>query len=395
MLPDLLDVLILAAFLFFTYSGWRRGITWVGPSIIGLVLGVVAGALLATPIAQRLVSGNLRPTVAAGIFFGLILFIQGVGTAIGFRFRLKSIRTDFAEWDSILGGVLAAIGVLASVWYLGLTLSRSPWTWVDGQIDRSVVIRTLVTVAPKEPQFLTTLEHTISNTSVPQVFVGLSPLLPQVDVPAKADTAGIQHAANNTARIIAFSNKCGGAEAGSGWPMNPNYLVTNAHVVAGADRFEIDTPDGNQHREATVVFFDPQVDIAILHVPDLGMTALTILADPPESRTPGAVIGYPNGGDQKIFPAAVRGHQQAVGKNIYGDGDVTRDIIFVAGNVIQGDSGGPLVDNDGRVIGLVFATSTSRPGEEGYALSIPQITQDLIAGNQKTQAVDTGKCLLN
>jgi len=103
------------------------------------------------------------------------------------------------------------------------------------------------------------------------------------------------------------------------------------------------------------------------------------------------VIGYPGGGNESAVPAAVRGTEMAQGYNIYGDTLVTRDIEVLAAKVIPGDSGGPLVDVNGKVIGLVFAASTTDPSE-GYALTIPQITPDLQSGVSRTQATSTGAC---
>ncbi len=64
---------------------------------------------------------------------------------------------------------------------------------------------------------------------------------------------------------------------------------------------------------------------------------------------------------------------------------------MLAAHVIPGNSGGPLVNDAGRVIGLVFAASTTDPNE-GYALTIPQITPDLQSGVSRTTGASTGAC---
>jgi S1-C subfamily serine protease len=122
------------------------------------------------------------------------------------------------------------------------------------------------------------------------------------------------------------------------------------------------------------------------------MKALPINPEVPTAGTKGAVIGYPNGGAEQTSPAAVRGSENAYGYNIYNSGYVTRNIVVVSANVIPGDSGGPLVDIAGSVIGLTFASSTVHP-DEGYALSVPQITDDINAGRTQTQPVDSGDCV--
>jgi S1-C subfamily serine protease len=387
---DLLDAVILLLLAAGLFSGYRRGISWVGPSLIGLVIGIVVGAAAAPPLAAVFSKQpNVQPLITSGLFLGIVLIIQGIGTAIGFRARVRTLRTRCAKWDSALGAILATLGVLAGSWYLGLTFSQSPWTALDNQISGSAIEKALDGVAPRPPGFLATLENALRDNSFPNPFSGIAPIAPPpASIPPLVDTAGIRAARAVTSKVIAFG--CGGAEAGSAWPIGQSDVVTNAHVVAGSDRVELDTTDGATHT-ATVVFFDPDVDVAVLHVPDLGEAALPMASTDPARGVRGAAIGYPGGQNEMVVSAEVRGTEIARGYNIYNSGVVARDIEVLAAQIIPGNSGGPLVDTSGVVQGLVFAASTADPSE-GYALTMTQIAPDLQQGRGHTQGVSTQQC---
>lgn len=387
---DLLDLIITALVVVFAVSGFRRGITWVGPSLIGLLIGLVVGAAAAPPLA-RLVAGkgDYAPLAVTGFFLAVVLIIQGAGTALGFRARLRTLRTQFAHWDSWMGSAGAAVGVLVIGWYLGYVFHDSPWSDVDQQIGSSAIVRGLLTIAPRPPAFLTNVEHVLRNSEFPDPFSELAPSQPPpVDIPQLVDTPGIRTATHATSKVIAYG--CGGAEAGSSWPIGNDHMVTNAHVVAGSNQVQVVTPDGATHA-ATVVLYDPDIDIAILDVPGVNLNALPMATDDPARGTTGAVIGYPGGLQEQVVPAAVRGTEQARGENIYNSDEVTRDIEVLSAHVIPGNSGGPMVDANGTVIGLVFAASVST-NDEGYALTMSQVGPAISDGRSRTTAVSTEGC---
>ena len=129
----------------------------------------------------------------------------------------------------------------------------------------------------------------------------------------------------------------------------------------------------------------------MVYAPGVNLAALPTTTADPARGTIGAVIGYPGGESEMVVPAAVSGTESARGYNIYGDTLVTRDIEVLAARVIPGNSGGPMVDSKGTVIGLVFAASTTN-SDEGYALTISQITPDLEQSRGRTAAAATQRC---
>jgi S1-C subfamily serine protease len=388
---DYLDVVIIVVLFLFALSGLRRGLSGVVFSLAGLLVGLFLGAVIAPPLARAITQNRTtQPLFAIGIFLGVALLVEAVGAAVGYRIRQRTKQTIFGKPDAGVGAVIGLLGALAAAWYLGLTFSQSPWVGLDNQISGSTIERALDGVMPRPPAFLATIGNLFRPGDFPNPFSTILSLPPTpVTIPPLVDTPGIRQATSVTSKVIAVGCN-GGAEAGSSWPLATGYLVTNAHVVAGSSSVEVETP-GDNHFSARVVFFDPNTDLAVLYVPGLTLQALAVIDQDPPRATGGAVIGYPGGNSEQVVAAAVSGTEMARGYNIYGDTLVTRDIEVLSARVIPGNSGGPLVNDDGQIIGVVFAASTTQP-DVGYALTITQIENDLQAARGKTAAVSTQGC---
>lgn len=390
---DILDVVIIVFLIAFAVSGLRRGLSGVAFAIAGLLAGLFLGAVIAPPIAEAITQDRTtQPLFAIGIFIAVTLLVEGIGAAIGFRIRQQTQHSVLlGKADSAIGAALGLVAALAATWYLGLMFSQSPWIGLDNQISNSSIERSLDRFMPRPPGFLATIGNLFLPGDFPNPFSTILDI-PQapVAIPPLVDTAGIREATSVTVKVIA-SGCDGGAEAGSSWPLAPGYFVTNAHVVAGSGSVEIDTPNGARHA-ARVVLFDPDTDLAVLYSPGLDLRPLVLVNSNPARGTDGAVIGYPGGGVEQVVAAAVSDTESARGYNIYGDMLVTREIEVLSARVIPGNSGGPIVNDSGEIIGVVFAASTTQPDLVGYALTIPQVSADLQAGEHRTTAVSTEAC---
>jgi len=176
---------------------------------------------------------------------------------------------------------------------------------------------------------------------------------------------------------------------GSGFVIANDKIATNAHVIAGVAHPKV--IDDNGIHATQVVWFDPDVDLAVLRVSDLAGKPLPVVAAEQPDGTAGVVLGYPGGGDFNAQPAAIISHFDAYGRDIYGQGTTVRDIYSVQAKIIPGNSGGPLVGTDGRVLGIVFATSTTY-NNVGYALTGHQVADELAQAERSTTTYDTGSC---
>ena len=389
---DVLDLIIVVFLVTFAASGVRRGLTGVALALAGLLAGIFLGAVIAPPIARAITQDRTtQPLIAIGIFVGVTVIIEGAGAGIGFRIRQHTEHTVLlGKVDAAVGGILGLAAALVAAWYLGLMFSQSPWVTLDNQISNSTIERSLDGFMPRPPGFLAIIGNLFRPGDFPNPFSTILNI-PQapVAIPPLIDTAGIREATSVTSKVIATGCD-GGGEAGSSWPLAAGYFVTNAHVVAGSGSVEIDTPNGGR-RAARVVLFDPNTDLAILYSPGLALRPLVVVDSSPVRGTRGAVIGYPGGGTEQVVPAAVSSTELATGYNIYGDTLVTRRIEALAARIIPGNSGGPLVNDNGQVIGVVFAASTTA-SDVGYALTIPQVYPDLQAGEHRTTPVSTQAC---
>jgi S1-C subfamily serine protease len=388
----LVDLVILIAVVFAVSSGYRRGFWLSLAQYAGLVLGVVIGATLAPVVMDAL---NLSGSSIRSLGAVLILIVLGaIGSSVGYwvgepiRLRLLA-QPKSGRIDSVAGAIFSTLAVLSVSWFLGLSLARLPSPQLSSAIQHSAVLRALDGVAPRPPGFLARVEAIIAGVNFAPVFSGLEPLGPSPQpLPSSVDTPGVRNAESETLKIQGYG--CGGIVFGSGFPVGPGMVLTNAHVVAGTQGTTVRNSAGRS-LPARVVLFDSQRDVAILYVPRLALAPITEAGAGP--GTQGAAIGYPGGGPEQVTPAAVDREVKAEGRDIYGQRLVVRSIWIIEAKVEPGNSGGPLVDLNGNVIGVIFAASTSSPGQ-AYALTDAEVQPDIDQAQGRTSSVPVGPCAM-
>jgi S1-C subfamily serine protease len=148
------------------------------------------------------------------------------------------------------------------------------------------------------------------------------------------------------------------------------------------------TEDGDV--PATVVYYSPDIDVAVLQVDGLGRPHLSFDRDG-RPRQPGAVLGYPQDGPYDVQGARIRSEQRLRSPDINGEGAVVREVFSVRSTIRPGNSGGPLVSSAGDVLGVVFAASVTDRAT-GYVLTTDQVARAAAEGLTSSDAVDTGSC---
>ncbi len=399
---DLLDVALVVLAVLSAFSGYRRGLIRSITSFLGFVLGAAAGVHFAPGLA-RLVLKAPTNSVAADQAIGqrmvtlvAVLVLAGVGhfigQALGNRIRAKVAKTVLGPVDGAAGAVVSAGSLLALAWLFALALAYAPAPAVARQIHRSLVLHTIDQALPGSGQRVVAgLLRELQLHNLPAVSGPFATLLaPSVAAPDPAVVGGATRAAaDSIVKITGDAPSCGRSIEGSGFVYSADRVITNAHVVAGVAHPRVRVP-GGAVLSARVVVYDPNRDVAVLYVPNLGRRALTLVG-PAGTGTSAVVAGYPENGPFIAAPARIGARTQVTGPNIYQDKTVTRQVYTVRGRVLPGNSGGPLLTRSGQVLGVVFAASVDQK-DVGYALTNAEIAPDVAAGRGATSAVDTKGC---
>jgi serine protease Do len=178
--------------------------------------------------------------------------------------------------------------------------------------------------------------------------------------------------------------------SGSGFVVSPDgYILTNTHVVEGADKVEVRLLD---HRKfaAKIVGTDPLTDVAVLKIDAKGLTP-AVLGESESSRVGEWVLAVGNPLGENLTFTVTSGIISAKGRGSLGlpnrGGATIQDFIQTDAAINPGNSGGPLLNVRGEVIGINSAIASTTGYYSGYGFAVPI---DL-AKQVMTQLISTGK----
>jgi S1-C subfamily serine protease len=166
----------------------------------------------------------------------------------------------------------------------------------------------------------------------------------------------------------------GGIATGSGFVIDgEGHILTNNHVIEGAERVTVKIGDSEQGHEAEVVGTDPGTDLALLkvdasaeqlHPLSLGRSSEVEVGDPV------VAIGNPFGLDRTVTSGIVSALQRQIQAP---NGFSINHVIQTDAAINPGNSGGPLIDAEGEVIGInsQIATGGGGNGNVGIGFAIP------------------------
>lgn len=376
----MLDWAILAFTFALALWGYRQGLIVGALTLLGFSAGAFLGSRVGPLLLTKGSHSPYAPLCAAlgALLIGALMAVTVESFALGLR--EKVVRRPFLNAaDGAGGAALIASVALGLAWVFGAVLLHAPATvQLRADIQQSLILRSLNDVLPPTGPLLNALDRVDPAPTV------LGPAAPVAPPDAKiASDPEVLNAGDSVVRVL--STACGLGIEGSGWAVEPEVVVTNAHVIAGSDDTTVTTQDGAE-LEATPIYYEPRQDLALLRVGS-ALPTLPVSAKRREGED-GAVLGYPENGPYSLAPARIGETRETVSEDSYGNGPVERTIVAMSGSVRSGNSGGPLVDPRGDVVGTVFAATTSGP-RGGFAIPAEQVREALKGASEE---VGTGPC---
>ncbi|MDJ0498457.1 MAG: trypsin-like peptidase domain-containing protein [Acidimicrobiia bacterium] len=264
---------------------------------------------------------------------------------------VESRRPKWGPW--VIGALAGALLLAAVLWAAG-AFEDGPSVAADGAEPQVVDIREVITPADEQ-----TSARAVARKVIPSIVT--------VDV-----------GSDNNGTFERFGS-------GSGVVLRANgYIVTNQHVVEGAERVQVIFDSGRIY-EAEIVGSDKRTDLAVVQIEATGLVPIELgTTDEAEIGQVAIAVGSPLG--LEGGPSLTAGVISAFGRQVRtgsANDDILFDMLQTDAPIIQGSSGGALVDGRGRLLGITSAIGVSAAGPEGIGFAIPielvtRITDEII-----------------
>ncbi|WP_342318882.1 MarP family serine protease [Corynebacterium mayonis] len=390
----IVDLVLIALLPLLFISGWRQGAITAVFSAVGLCAGLVIGLAISPLLVGLGETQGLRLV----LLFAVIVFFSGVGYTVGgligvsLRDRAKSRST--LRVDSVVGAAFQTVACVFVIWFVSVPLAVSLPGVAGEALRESRVLAAIDRAVPAGADTLPArFAALLDDSGLPPL---VSPFHPPGDAavdapnPAAIDPAMVERVRPSIVHVMGDAEVCSRLLMGSGFVTAPDYVITNAHVVAGTEEVELDTVLGV--KEAEVVHYDPAADLAVLHAPGLNLEPLPFAAEQLRPGGDAVVMGFPQSGPFTASAARVRQMLTISGPDIYATGRVDREAYTLRGEIVQGNSGGPVLTPAGEVAGVIFGASVQSSGT-GYALTAREVRNRLGGATNKTVPADTRQCV--
>jgi S1-C subfamily serine protease len=352
--------------------------------LIGLVAGFILGVAIAPALSSDVTHANWRPLLALVI----IMLIAALGSALGSA--LGNVVAKFAHAillglvDRVAGAVVSFVAALLFCWLVAGVLATVTWNSVATQIQNSNVLRAVDTFMPPVPSIEAKVQSLFPNASLPGIFAKIvAPTLAPIVKPDQLGPLVVSLKGPSDVQKVFASGACNNTSEATAFFVGPHEAITNAHVVAGQRDITVDA------HAATVAYFDPLNDLAVLRVPGLTETPLRFVRHEPSAGAAISVIGYPLDSSRTGAPGYVEGSLTGLGRDIYNQTIYSKTVEVLEVNINPGNSGSPVLDG-GYVAGVIESKSLS-VASTAYAIPISIVEADL-AKTPRTGVASTQAC---
>ncbi|MDY6049704.1 MAG: MarP family serine protease [Corynebacterium sp.] len=386
MSPELIvDAALVVISLIALVAGWRQGAFASIFSAIGVIIGIAITVLVLPYLGDSLL-----------LALCVLIFTASVGNLvgglIGHKVRASMASRTARRADSLVGAAFQLVAFILVAWFFAMPLATSAAGPVRQAVAGSRILRFTDEVTPAQldnlPAYFSAL---LSENGLPPL---VSPFQGSAQVAAPnimvEDTAMVEAVRPSIIHVVADAAQCERRLMGTAFVIGEDYMITNAHVVAGADEVRADTING--FKDGRVVLYNPDVDVAVVYVPGLDLPVLQWAEESAQTGDDAIVMGFPESGPFEASPARIRDRITVDGPNIYATARVDREAYSLRGSVRHGNSGGPLFDTEGHVLGVVFGTAVDET-DTGYALTANEVARTIGDFAQLTEPVATGACV--
>lgn len=371
------------------------------PSAVCGILGFFAAglvAILAVPRVVLLLDPTADPTLHYRAALVLIMVAAWVGMMAGTEAPGPRPFGTKPGWWGTLGGLVVGFAgyvmvcgcVTQLVWYSGdVGLTRAA-------AGSKVLVRTggMWPDTAAQWAFDVLPQHVAAASGIPAV--SITPPGTQTINGGATDPAALQKTAETVAgsvvKISGVADSCQQGQDGSGAVVAPERVMTNAHVVSGVPDPLVQVTGRGRHYASTVVYFDPDLDVAILAVPGLPAPTLPVASQSAATGDDVTALGFPLAGGYSSAPGRVQSTAVVRGSDIYAQKAVQRPVVSATTHLQAGNSGGPLVNSDGQMVGLVFAKAADQD-LPGYAIGLDALAGPLTKATGMNAPLIPGQCI--
>src|SRR4051794_25333328 len=296
---SLVDLVLIVLIVMFAVNGYRQGFLVGALSFVGFFGGALVGLQLAPLVVSHLDGAFSRVLISLLAVFGLALGGQSLAAWAGTRLR-HAITTPGARRADDVGGIfVSVVALLLVAWMVAAPLGASSMPALARSVRNSVILGGVDALMPNQAHILyNSLRDTIANGDFPTVFGDLTPTHAR-DVsppdPALANSTAVKLARGSVVKVTGNAPTCRRRIEGSGFVFAKDHVMTNAHVVAGTQG-SLSIEVAGSKRTGRVVYYDPELDLAILDVPGLTAPAMPWASAKASTDDDAVVVGYPLNG---------------------------------------------------------------------------------------------------